>query len=152
MKIWTFTGVVKDQTSKKINTEESDRTHDIQNKHYTSSDSMKLQILVDQYVFAFNKPARTQRLFNVDIYKAIGSKVPFECIKGIQRCLRNRDSMFWLTFSTWPVWNVLPHYSPIWRFLGIGCRSGLLITSCILIHSYIIMLEIMSLAVKNVIK
>jgi hypothetical protein len=31
---------------------------------------MKLQILVDQYVFAFNKPARTQRLFNVDIYKA----------------------------------------------------------------------------------
>jgi hypothetical protein len=69
----------------KINTEESDRTHDIQNKHYTSSDSMKLQILVDQYVFAFNKPARTQRLFNVDIYKAIGSKAPFECIKGIQR-------------------------------------------------------------------
>jgi hypothetical protein len=46
---------------------------------------MQLQILVDQYVFAFNKPARTHRLFNVDIYKAIGSKVPFECIKGIQR-------------------------------------------------------------------
>jgi hypothetical protein len=45
-------------------------------------------------------------------------------------CLINRDSMFWLTFSTWPVWNVLPHYC-------IGCRSGLLITSVILIHSYI---------------
>ena len=85
MKIWTFTEVVKDQTSNKINTDESDRTHDKQNKHYTSSDSMKLQTLVDQYVFAFNKPARTQRLFNVDIYKAVGSKVPFECIKGIQR-------------------------------------------------------------------
>jgi hypothetical protein len=85
MKIWTFTEVVKDQTSNTINTDESDRTHDKQNKHYTSSDSMKLQILVDQYVFAFNKPARTQRLLNVDIYKAIGSKVPFECIKGIQR-------------------------------------------------------------------
>ena len=85
MKIWTFTEVVKDQTSNKINTDESDRTHDKQNKHHTSSDSMKLQTLVDQYVFAFNKPARTQRLFNVDIYKAEGSKVPFECIKGIQR-------------------------------------------------------------------
>jgi hypothetical protein len=46
---------------------------------------MKLQIVVDQYAFAFNKPGRTQRLFNVDIYKAVGSKVPFEFMTGIQR-------------------------------------------------------------------
>ena len=36
-------------------------------------------------MFAFNKPARTQRLINVDIYKAVGPNVSVECIKGIQR-------------------------------------------------------------------
>jgi hypothetical protein len=60
-------------------------TYEEQNKHYTSSDSVKPLFLVDQYVFGSTKPARTHWLTNVEIYRAVGSKVPVECIKGIQR-------------------------------------------------------------------
>jgi hypothetical protein len=36
-------------------------------------------------VFGSTKPARTHWLTNVEIYKAVGSNVPAECIKEIQR-------------------------------------------------------------------
>jgi hypothetical protein len=41
--------------------------------------------LIDQDAHGSVKPPRTQWLTNVEIYMAIGSKVPSECIKGIQR-------------------------------------------------------------------
>jgi hypothetical protein len=59
--------------------------HGEQNKDYASGDSVKPLFLVDQDVFGSTKPDRTHWLTNVEIYKAVGSKVPAECIKGIQR-------------------------------------------------------------------
>ena len=49
------------------------------------SDRVKPIFLKDEDVFGATKPARTFWLTNVEIYKAIGEKVPAECIKGIQR-------------------------------------------------------------------
>jgi hypothetical protein len=81
----TFAEVVNNQSSKKNNRDESDSKHGEQNKDYASSDSVKPIFLVDQDVFGSTKPDRTHWLTNVEIYKAVGSKVPAECIKGIQR-------------------------------------------------------------------
>lgn len=85
-KMVTFAEVVNDQSTNKINTctDETDSKYEKQNKHYTSSDSVKPLFLVDQDMFGSTKPARTHWLTNVEIYKAVGSKVPAECIKGIQ--------------------------------------------------------------------
>ena len=38
-------------------------------------------------------------------------------------------SLFWSSVSTWPGWNILSQYLPIWRLPGSGCVSGLLMTS-----------------------
>ena len=84
-KMATFAEVVNNQSSNKNNTDESDSKHGEQNKDYASGDSVKPLFLVDQDVFGSIKPDRTHWLTNVEIYKAVGSKVPTECIKGIQR-------------------------------------------------------------------
>ena len=84
-KMATFAEVVNNQSSNKNNTDESDSKHGEQNKDYASGDSVKPLFLVDQDVFGSTKPDRTHWLTNVEIYKAVGSKVPAECIKGIQR-------------------------------------------------------------------
>ena len=81
----TFVKEVKDQNSNKNNTDKSDSKHDEHNKHYTSSDSVKPLFLFDRDVFGSTKPDRTHWLTNVEIYKVVGSNVPAECIKGIQR-------------------------------------------------------------------
>jgi hypothetical protein len=81
----TFAEVVNNQSNNKNNTDESDSKHGEQNKDYASGDSVKPLFLVDQDVFGSIKPDRTHWLTNVEIYKAVGSKVPAECIKGIQR-------------------------------------------------------------------
>jgi hypothetical protein len=49
------------------------------------SDFVKPIFLKDQDVHGSVKPPRTQWLTNIEIYMAIGFKVPAECIKGIQR-------------------------------------------------------------------
>jgi hypothetical protein len=54
-------------------------------RYMGKKDSVKPLFLVDQDVFGSTKPDRTHWLTNVEIYKAVGSKVPAECIKGIQR-------------------------------------------------------------------
>ena len=84
-KMATFAEVVNNQSNNKNNTDESDSKHEEQNKDYASGDSVKPLFLVDQDVFGSTKPDRTHWLTNVEIYKAVGSKVPAECIKGIQR-------------------------------------------------------------------
>lgn len=52
------------------------------------SDSENPSFFVGQDMFGSNKTARTRRLTNVEIYNAVGSKVPTECIKGRQ-CIRD---------------------------------------------------------------
>ena len=84
-KMATFAEVVNNQNSNKNNTDEYDSKHGEQNKDYASSDSVKPIFLVDQDVFGSTKLARTHWLTNVEIYKAVGSNFPDECIKGIQR-------------------------------------------------------------------
>lgn len=49
------------------------------------SESVKPIFLKDLDFFGGTTPPRTQWLTNVEIYKAIGAKVPAGCIKGIQR-------------------------------------------------------------------
>jgi hypothetical protein len=49
------------------------------------SDFVKPMFLKDQDVHGSVKTPRTQWLTNVEIYMAIGSKVPSECIKEIKR-------------------------------------------------------------------
>ena len=53
------------------------------------SDFVKPIFLKDQDVHGSVKPPRTQWLTNIEIYMAIGFKVPSECIKGIQRIRKN---------------------------------------------------------------
>ena len=81
----TFAEVVNNQNTNTNNTDESGSKNEQQNKHYTSSDSVKPLFLVDQDVCGSNKPTRTHWLTNVEIYKPVGSKVSGECIMGIQR-------------------------------------------------------------------
>jgi hypothetical protein len=75
----------RDVTHSLVNADESDSKHEEQNKDYASGDSVKPLFLVGKDVFGSTKPDRTHWLTNVEIYKAVGSKVPAECIKGIQR-------------------------------------------------------------------
>jgi hypothetical protein len=53
----------------------------------TSSSLRKtgLTFSLDELLFVSMKPARSLWLTNVEIYKAIGVRVPTQCIKGIQR-------------------------------------------------------------------
>jgi hypothetical protein len=55
-------------------------------KSNTSSEKVKPVFLKDEDVFGSSmKPARSLWQTNVEIYKAIGVRVPSQCIKGIQR-------------------------------------------------------------------
>ena len=54
----------------------------------SSSEKVKPVFLKEEDVFGSSmKPARSLRLTNVEIYKAIGVRVPSQCIKGIQRIM-----------------------------------------------------------------
>ena len=57
-------------------------------KSNTSSEKVKPVFLKDEDVFGSSmKPARSLWLTNVEIYQAIGVRVPSQCIKGIQRIM-----------------------------------------------------------------
>jgi hypothetical protein len=56
---------------------------------WMKGEKVKPVFLKDEDVFGSSmKPARSLWLTNVEIYKAIGVRVPSQCIKGIQRSLR----------------------------------------------------------------
>ena len=58
-------------------------------KSNSSNEKVKPVFLKDEDVFGSSmKPARSLWLTNVEIYKAIGVRVPSQCIKGIQ-CIRD---------------------------------------------------------------
>jgi hypothetical protein len=68
IKMATFAEVVNNQSSNKINTDESDSKHEEQNTDYASGDSVKPLFLVGKDVFGSTKSDRAHWLTNVEIY------------------------------------------------------------------------------------
>lgn len=77
----SYAEIVRDEGKEDENTNTNTNT-----QSNLSSDKVKPIFLKDDDVFgSVMKPARSMWLTNVEIYKAIGAKVPPQCIKGIQR-------------------------------------------------------------------
>ena len=72
------------ETNNQLNqSNQSNNTSD--NSNDDPSNRVKPIFLFDKDVHGEAKPARSLWVTNVEIYKAVGAKVPAECIKGIQR-------------------------------------------------------------------
>ena len=77
----SYADIVKDDGKGNENTNTNTNT-----KSNTSSEKVKPNFLNDEDVFGSSvKPARSLWLTNVEIYKAIGVRVPSQYIHGIQR-------------------------------------------------------------------
>jgi hypothetical protein len=80
-KMASYAEILKDDGKEHENTNTNTNT-----KSNSSSEKVKPVFLKDEDVFGSSmKPARSLWLTNVEIYKAIGVRVPSQCIKGIQR-------------------------------------------------------------------
>ena len=77
----SYAEILKDDGKENENTNTNTNT-----KSNSSSEKVKPVFLKDEDVFGSSmKPARSLWLTHVEIYKAIGVRVPSQCIKGIQR-------------------------------------------------------------------
>ena len=85
----SYAEIVKDDGKENENENTNTNTN---TKSNSSSEKVKPVFLKDEDVFGSSmKPARSLWLTNVEIYKAIGVRVPSQCIKGIQRIYMDNE-------------------------------------------------------------
>ena len=84
-KMATYADVVSDELMSQNISQSDNSNGNIRDNQRNPSDFVKPIFLKDEDVHGSMKPPRSQWLTNVEIYNAIGARVPAECIKGIQR-------------------------------------------------------------------